>query len=206
MNWNIPSIDKVKALLIVAHPDDETIFCGGAMLYYPNWEWTVVCVTNPEEKRYLEFQKAMKCYENFGVKIKSSMTLEQEDREYSGEEEIRVLRVWSDVIKSKGFSPELVFTHNNKSEGDYVHQHHKWLNEVVHRLFPNVWEFICPISSGILEPSKSKINKVPLNADILEKKNYIFNNCYSSQKTTWSVIPNEMEHEFKKGPEIFTSD
>lgn len=29
MDWKITSTDNVRALILIAHPDDETIFCGG---------------------------------------------------------------------------------------------------------------------------------------------------------------------------------
>lgn len=36
----------MKALVVVAHPDDEIIFLGGYMLKNPEWNWTVVSVTH----------------------------------------------------------------------------------------------------------------------------------------------------------------
>ena len=41
-----------KALVIVAHPDDETIWMGGYILRYTDWDWTVVslCRVNDEDR------------------------------------------------------------------------------------------------------------------------------------------------------------
>ena len=33
---------NVTAAMIVAHPDDETIWAGGTVLNHPNWHWTIV--------------------------------------------------------------------------------------------------------------------------------------------------------------------
>ena len=36
------SIRPSRAAVIVAHPDDETLWCGGTILLHPDWAWEVV--------------------------------------------------------------------------------------------------------------------------------------------------------------------
>lgn len=36
------SREKFSAALIVAHPDDETLWAGGTVLMHPDWQWTVI--------------------------------------------------------------------------------------------------------------------------------------------------------------------
>lgn len=49
---------NVDKLLLVAHPDDESIFAGNLLLNERGWE--VICLTNKQNKvRSLEFKKAM---------------------------------------------------------------------------------------------------------------------------------------------------
>lgn len=36
--------DLTKAVAIVSHPDDETLWAGGTILMHPEWEWTVVAL------------------------------------------------------------------------------------------------------------------------------------------------------------------
>ena len=79
MKWNV-SFDKPTALLIVAHPDDETIFSGGMLLSYPAWNWNIVCVTMQQgTPRPREFESVMKRYEELGVNIQSHLTLNKPD-------------------------------------------------------------------------------------------------------------------------------
>lgn len=202
MDWKIPSKEKINALLIVAHPDDETIFCGGTMLYYPNWIWTVVCMTEKEgSDRYNEFQKAMEAFKRFGVNINSYFTLGQEDINQGRKLTEEDILLWKKAIQRKSFSPDITFTHNTR--GEYGHSAHKLSSLAVSDLLPNVWEFIYPKES---QPYKNKINEVPLSKEILKQKTEIFNSCYKSQSYLWGVFIDLMPYEFKEGPEIFTSD
>ena len=204
MDWNIPKDKSVDVLVAVAHPDDEVIFCGGTMLCYPDWKWTVITFTGLQNtERIMHFQKAMAYLKNLGVCIDQNLTLGQKDTE--GDLSEYEFLAWKRAIENNNFSPNLVFTHNVK--GEYGHPHHKSVNEIVHQLFPNVWEFICPGALNVNpQPFKAKVNKVPLNSKLLYKKTEIFKRFYKSEQYLWSNLSDVMEYEFKKGPEVFTSD
>lgn len=88
-NWPTKKLgEEIIATLIVAHPDDETIFCGGTMLTYPEWNWNVVCLTWSigDDPRGTQFQRAMEFYKSLGVKVASYRCLGKSDHDLSQEE------------------------------------------------------------------------------------------------------------------------
>jgi LmbE family N-acetylglucosaminyl deacetylase len=49
------------AAVIVAHPDDETLWAGGTILSHPLWKWFIVCLTRKSDsERANKFYKALK--------------------------------------------------------------------------------------------------------------------------------------------------
>ncbi|HWY80281.1 MAG TPA: PIG-L family deacetylase [Candidatus Sulfotelmatobacter sp.] len=202
MNWNINNKNNPNSLLIVAHPDDETIFCGGTLLSYPNWNWSVVCLTmQMNTPRPEELRKAMELYKNSGVNITSFLSLQKTDEGQPLSE--TDIDDWKNSIQKLSLSPDIVFTHN--SMGEYGHEHHKGVNKIVHDLFSNVWDFVYPGDINITpQPTKSTVNSVGLTHEILKKKKEIFEKAYVTQFGLWNVLKGLMEYEFTKGPELFT--
>jgi LmbE family N-acetylglucosaminyl deacetylase len=56
-----------KAAVIVAHPDDETLWAGGTILANPNWEWFVLSLCRGSDKnRQPRFWKALNALDAMG--------------------------------------------------------------------------------------------------------------------------------------------
>lgn len=201
MNWNISPTNNVNILLLVAHPDDETIFCGGTMLIYPNCKWTVVSIT--DLGRSFAFKKAIESFKELGVNIVSYKTLAQENIKQGARlpDLAKEKIVWEKVVREQNFSPDITITHNEA--GEYGHGAHKLLSVVADNLFSNIWKFIYP---KVEQPYKQKVKEVELNNEILKRKTKVFKDSYPTEQYLWTKFKTLMDYEFRKGPEIFTSD
>ncbi len=157
-----------KALLLVAHPDDETIFAGGLLLARNEWEWHIVCMTGVEERRS-QFDRAIEAYRNCGVNIASTRNHEFIDRAHQADR-----RLWlAALAKEDCTSWDIVVTHG--ARGEYGHHHHIWLNHIAHLLYENVWDFFAP-RSPVEQLVKTRTMSVPTD----ERKAGIFYGAYGN--------------------------
>lgn len=54
--------------LIVAHPDDETLWAGGTILSHPSWNWYIVCLSRKSDhERATKFYKALQIFKAEGI-------------------------------------------------------------------------------------------------------------------------------------------
>jgi len=54
-------MNGLNAAVIVAHPDDETLWAGGMMLCHPEWRWFVACLCRANDPdRAPRFQRALR--------------------------------------------------------------------------------------------------------------------------------------------------
>jgi LmbE family N-acetylglucosaminyl deacetylase len=54
--------------VIVAHPDDETLWAGGTILSHPAWKWFIVCLCRGNDKdRSPRFNDALKILKSEGI-------------------------------------------------------------------------------------------------------------------------------------------
>ena len=53
---------RIHVTVIVAHPDDETLWAGGTILMHPHWQWYVVTVCRADDPdRATRFFKVLEC-------------------------------------------------------------------------------------------------------------------------------------------------
>lgn len=61
-------LEKKKAALIVAHPDDETLWAGGMLLSTPHWDCFIVCLCRKyDPDRAPKFYKALQALQCRGI-------------------------------------------------------------------------------------------------------------------------------------------
>lgn len=121
---------RKDALIITAHPDDESIFMGGTIAEFKKWRWRLLCVTDCDKRynarRRRELLRACGIYKKGGTEITPFMLEVVKENGRFRKKEI--------AYKLKHFilnhpKPDIVFTHNKR--GEYGHKTHKLVNRIV---------------------------------------------------------------------------
>ena len=142
-------------LMIVAHPDDETLFGGQELLR--EQEWTVVCFTHGNhDHRRNQFFTVLQRVNARGViwdypDMPGRSKLPKEARAdwfaYIPEITTRLLELTKEIAFDR------IVTHNEA--GEYGHEHHKMVHEIVTRTFPRAaihcFGLGAPIERAILD-------------------------------------------------------
>lgn len=106
---------RLKALAIVAHPDDETIWMGGTILKNKNWRWTIFSLCRKNDlDRASRFKKVCDFY---GAKGILGDLDDEKLKPISIEEIVEKIKIY---LKEKKF--DYIFTHGEN--GEYGHLRH----------------------------------------------------------------------------------
>jgi LmbE family N-acetylglucosaminyl deacetylase len=114
------------ALIIVAHPDDETIWMGGTMARHKDISWTIfVLCRKSDPDRAPKFRKVAAYYGARGI----ICDLEDEGApaEYNPSEIKKVIR---EKLPKETF--DVIFTHG--SNGEYGHPRHRGVHHAVKQM------------------------------------------------------------------------
>jgi len=185
MNSKIPK----SVVVIVAHPDDETLWAGGTILSNPLWKWFIVCLCRRSDKeRASRFNDALKVLNSEAIMGDLDDGPEQKPLD-ENDLETAIMQ----LIPSTHF--DLIITHN--STGEYTrHVRHEEVNKAVINLWHagkisanELWTF------AYEDGNKKYYPKAVENATIFEtlprqiwqKKYSIITETYGFEKNSWEA-------------------
>ena len=119
---------KKTVAVIVAHPDDETLWSGGTILSHPAWQWFIVCLSRSNDKdRSLRFYNALRILRSEGI-----MGDLDDGPEQNPLEEDIVQQTILSLLPAKHF--DIIISHN--PTGEYTrHLRHEETGKAVIKLW-----------------------------------------------------------------------
>src|SRR3989344_6746174 len=104
-----------KALVIVAHPDDETIWMGSTILKNKDYDWTILSLCRKNDKdRFPKFMKVCSLYGANGI------INNMDDESIMKLSISKVREKILEVLKNLEY--DYIYTHGEN--GEYGHQRH----------------------------------------------------------------------------------
>ena len=187
-----------KVVIIVAHPDDETLWAGGTILNCPFWECFIVCLCRKNDKdRAPKFLKALSALGAKGVMGDLNDGPEQSPLN-ENEIEQAILKLIPDMFFN------LIITHNPK--GEYTrHLRHEEISKAVINMWikgaittDELWTFAYEDGHKSYYPRPLKIASSYhlLSKNTWNLKYNIITNTYGFEKSSWEAKTTPKEEAF----------
>ncbi len=182
--------EAIRAVVVVAHPDDETLWAGGTLLMHPDWQWTVVslCRLSDPDRR----PRFLRAIQELGAA--GAMGDLDDGPEQSPLPETEVQQVLLSLLPPVPF--DLVLTHS--PYGEYTqHRRHEETGKAVISLWEKgqvkaheVWILAYADSGkgGKDDPPraiKTAHLVIQLPEEIWQRKYYIITNIYGFEPETY---------------------
>lgn len=179
-----------QALVVVAHPDDETIWMGGTILTHKRVRWTIYALCKKSDPdRVSRFRHAMKALGARGI---ISDLEDDDDRMSIKELSRRAEKLIMRELPQKSF--DYIFTHAR--DGEYGNLRHKGVHRAVKDLLQakqlqakKLYYFSYEMhkSDKYATPQKSANFEIKLSKPVFDKKLKIIQDIYGFQ-------PDSFEH------------
>ncbi len=175
--------------VIVAHPDDETLWCGGLMLMHPHCRWYVISLCRKSDPdRAPKFFKTLEMLKATGAMA----DLDDGPGQIPLEEEI-IEKTILQLLGSRNF--ELIITHD--PSGEYTrHKRHEEVGKSVINLWnknelkaKELWTFAYEDGGKTYLPKAIESASIlqPLSEEIWKKKYQIITETYGFKKGGFEV-------------------
>jgi len=124
----VPPHHRPRALVIVAHPDDETLWSGGTIIMHPGWAWTVAVASRASDPdRAPRFARAM-----LQLATTGKMADVDDGPEQTPLKDAIVMEAIAGLVTPQEY--DLVLTHG--PDGEYTrHRRHEEVSRAVRTLW-----------------------------------------------------------------------
>lgn len=178
-----------SVLVIVAHPDDETLWAGGTILNNPSWDCFIISLCRKDdEDRAPKFYRILKALNAKGI-----MGNLDDEPEQTPLNTTDIQQIISDLLPKTDF--DLIITHN--LAGEYTkHLRHEEVSKAVMRLWradkikaQTLWAFAYEDGEKAYFPKaveQAHVYNMLSKATWLKKYNLI-TTTYGFKKDTWEA-------------------
>lgn len=180
---------RQSVALIVAHPDDETLWAGGTILSHPLWECFVVCLTGGNDNdKSTRFKNALK-----ELNVQGIMGDLEDGAEQHLLNENEIENTIQQLLPVRHY--DLIITHNSKGEYTRHNRHEEVFKAVVSlwqkgEIFTTeLWTFAYEDDNARYFPKAVEDATIvhPLPEQIWQLKYYIMTEVYGYGKNSWEV-------------------
>lgn len=180
---------KKSVVIVVAHPDDETLWAGGTILSHPYWKCFIVCLCRKSDtERAQKFWKALEVLKSDG----SMGDLDDGPEQIPLDEKVLEDTILN-LLPPRNF--DLIITHN--PNGEYTrHLRHEETGKAVQRLWENekipakeLWTFAYEDGGQKYYPLPEKNAPVmqKLTKHIWQRKYSLITETYGFDKDSWEA-------------------